>query len=117
MTTTSRRRPFDQHAEAQPQRPGDAFSQTTARQLAHDTGTDRTGEIMHIARENELPVQIWLRDVGGGCEWIAEPANVHLVQRHPATCACDGTGEVAAAFGLPDIGALLTTKPCPGGQP
>jgi hypothetical protein len=50
------------------------------RQLARDTATDRVGEIMHIARENGAPVEIWLRPVGGGAEWTTKPEHVQRIQ-------------------------------------
>lgn len=85
MTTTSRRRPSDA-AAATLTRPGD-FSNTTAReprQLAHDDGTDRVGEIMpdpipaHLCDGGRTRT-VWLRPVGGGCEWPAERRNVRII--------------------------------------
>lgn len=112
MADTIRRRPSDA-AAATLTRPGD-FSNTTARTLARDAATGRIGEIMHIARENELPVEIWLRQVGGGCEWTAKPEDVTRIPHDPR-CRCNGTGTVSRV--VPLAGAVLITDlPCPGGE-
>jgi hypothetical protein len=83
VNTTSRRRPFRDAGATVLPRPGGDFSQTTAREprrLAHDSATERTGEIMYITRVDFEPMTVWLRPVGGGQEWTAKYENVRLVE-------------------------------------
>lgn len=51
------------------------------RPLARDAGTERVGEVMDISYTDDRPVQVWLRPVGGGAEWIADPELVQLLER------------------------------------
>lgn len=50
-------------------------------ELARDTTSGRIGEITHIRRKDGLPVEVWLRPVGGGIEWPVDPRDVERIPR------------------------------------
>jgi hypothetical protein len=87
VTTTSRRRPFDQHAETHSSPlPGDAFSPTAAReprQLAYDDIRCRIGEVMDRITTPRGEI-LWLRPRHGGQEWEADACDVRLLDQDPA---------------------------------
>lgn len=63
--------------------PPGRFTDVPRREHVRDVRDGRVGEITQISRdEYGRAVKIWLRPVGGGCEWTAAAEDVRVVQDH-----------------------------------